>query len=813
VDQTIGNFQELYQMLTNYIKVAFRNILKKKYYSFLNLLGLSIGITAVVLIIIYVQDELSYDHFHPNVQNKSVVALNGKIGNQEVTGVFTPPPMAHAAVEEIPGIINTTRTSSLSNLVIRYEDRAFTEQNVFWADSNFYDFFGYRLLKGDPQTALRGPNQAVITESIARKYFGNETAIGKTLIVANDKTSYQVTGVNADPPHNSHFRFNILLSFSSTEYSRQTEWLNNSLNTYVEKAPGAEDSQIQAGFEGLIDKYVGPEIERFAGMSLEQMREQGGKYGYFTIPITDLHLNAPNVQTSFEPPGDMTYVYIFSAVGIFLVVIACVNFMNLSTASAAGRAKEVGLRKTLGSDRRSMMIQFLIESICYVVLATVFSFILLYLILPWFNQLAGKELTLAIFTEPWFLASLLGLVIAIGFLAGSYPAFYLTAFNPVEVLKGKISRGAKSGGFRRTLVVGQFFISISLIACTLLVNQQLRFMQNKNLGFNKEQSLVLTNTSRLGTNQEPFKEALMSDSRVMAASYSNFTIPGTNNVTVFQRPDRDNDYLMAMYYADYEHRDALEFQLKEGRYFSRDFPTDTSGIVINEAAAREMSLEDPIGKEIFYPAEQRTYRVLGVIENFNFESLRNEIMPLALLLTETANEMIVRFSSDDPREAVAAVESIWDSYAGGEPVDYTFLDSDFDQLFRQEQRLGYVFTAFTIIAIIIACLGLLGLSAYMTEQRKQEIGIRKVLGASTASIVGMLSSEFLKLTGIAFLLAVPVAWYVIQSWLQNFAYRIDIGIMVFILTAAATAVVVLFTISWQTLKAAFMNPVESIKTE
>ena len=813
MDQTIGNFQELYQMLTNYIKVAFRNILKKKYYSFLNLLGLSIGITAVVLIIIYVQDELSYDHFHPNVQNKSVVALNGKIGNQEVTGVFTPPPMAHAAVEEIPGIINTTRTSSLSNLVIRYEDRAFTEQNVFWADSNFYDFFGYRLLKGDPQTALRGPNQAVITESIARKYFGNETAIGKTLIVANDKTSYQVTGVNADPPHNSHFRFNILLSFSSTEYSRQTEWLNNSLNTYVEKAPGAEDSQIQAGFEGLIDKYVGPEIERFAGMSLEQMREQGGKYGYFTIPITDLHLNAPNVQTSFEPPGDMTYVYIFSAVGIFLVVIACVNFMNLSTASAAGRAKEVGLRKTLGSDRRSMMIQFLIESICYVVLATVFSFILLYLILPWFNQLAGKELTLAIFTEPWFLASLLGLVIAIGFLAGSYPAFYLTAFNPVEVLKGKISRGAKSGGFRRTLVVGQFFISISLIACTLLVNQQLRFMQNKNLGFNKEQSLVLTNTSRLGTNQEPFKEALMSDSRVMAASYSNFTIPGTNNVTVFQRPDRDNDYLMAMYYADYEHRDALEFQLKEGRYFSRDFPTDTSGIVINEAAAREMSLEDPIGKEIFYPAEQRTYRVLGVIENFNFESLRNEIMPLALLLTETANEMIVRFSSDDPREAVAAVESIWDSYAGGEPVDYTFLDSDFDQLFRQEQRLGYVFTAFTIIAIIIACLGLLGLSAYMTEQRKQEIGIRKVLGASTASIVGMLSSEFLKLTGIAFLLAVPVAWYVIQSWLQNFAYRIDIGIMVFILTAAATAVVVLFTISWQTLKAAFMNPVESIKTE
>ncbi|NGP77988.1 FtsX-like permease family protein [Balneolaceae bacterium YR4-1] len=800
-------------MLSNYLKVAFRNILKKKYYSFLNLLGLSIGITAAILILIYVQDELSYDNFHPNVEHKSVVALNGKIGNQEVQGVFTPPPMAGATVEEMPGVINATRTNALSNMVIRYEDRAFTEQDVFWADSNFYDFFGYQLLRGDERTALLGPNKAVITESMARKYFGNENAMGKTLIVGNDKTSYEVTGVNADPPHNSHFRFNILLSFSSTDYSQSTQWLNNNLNTYIETAPGVSEAQIQAGFEDLIQKYVGPEIERFAGMSLEKMREMGGKYGFFAIPITDLHLNAPNVQTSFEPPGDITYIYIFSAVGIFLIIIACVNFMNLSTASAAGRAKEVGLRKTLGSNRQSMMVQFLVESIMYVILAMVFSMVLLYLILPWFNQLSGKELTLQIFTEPWFLATLLGMAFGIGFLAGSYPAFYLTAFNPVEVLKGKISRGAKSGGFRRTLVVGQFFISISLIACTLLVNQQLNFMQNKNLGFNKEHSLVLTNTSRLGNNQKAFQEELKSDTRVGAASYSSFTIPGTNNVTVFRLPDRDNEFIMAMYYADYDHKDALGFDMKEGRYFNRDFPTDTSGIVINEAAVKEMSLEDPVGKDIFFPGTQQTYQVLGVMKDFNFESLRNEIMPMALLLTETANEMIIRFDSDDPRESVATVESIWDNYAAGEPADYTFLDSDFDQLFRQEQRLGDVFTAFTIIAIIIACLGLLGLSAYMTEQRKQEIGIRKVLGATTTSIVGLLSSEFLKLTGIAFLLAVPVAWYVIQSWLQNFAYRIDIGFMVFIITAVATAVIVLLTISWQTLKAAYMNPVESIKTE
>jgi putative ABC transport system permease protein len=519
------------------------------------------------------------------------------------------------------------------------------------------------------------------------------------------------------------------------------------------------------------------------------------------------------VQTSFEPPGDITYVYIFSVIGLFLIVIACVNFMNLSTASAAGRAKEVGLRKTLGSDRKTMMVQFLVESILYVVLATLISLVLMYLALPWFNQLSGKELTLGIFTEGWFLLSLTGLVFLIGLLAGSYPAFYLTAFNPVEVLKGKISSGAKSGGFRRTLVVGQFFISIALIACTILVNQQLSFMQNKNLGINKEQSLVLTNTSRLGSNQEPFKEALMSDTRVMAASYSNFTIPGTNNVTVFQPTDRSRDYIMSLYFADYDHDEALGFEMAEGRFFNRDFATDTAGIVINQAAVKEMSLEDPVGKEIYYPGDQRNYRVLGVMKDFNFESLRSEIMPLAIRLTETANEMIVRFDTQDPQEAVNLVEATWDEYSAGEPLDYTFLDQDFDRLFRQEQRLGNVFTAFTIIAIFIACLGLLGLSAFMTERRTQEIGIRKVLGATAPQIMGLMSTEFLKLTGIAFLMAVPVAWYFISDWLQNFAYRIEVSPMIFVLTALATAVVVLITISWQTLRAAFLNPVESIRTE
>lgn len=800
-------------MLKNYLKIALRNIQNKKFYSLLNLLGLSIGITAGVLIIIYVQDELSYDKFHPNVENKYAIGLSGKLGNQEFKGIFTPPILASTILEETPGIERVTRTNRIGDIVFRYQDRAFTEKKAFWADSTFFDFFGYDLLRGDPETVLDAPNKAVITESIAAKYFGDEEPVGQTFIVGNDKSGYEVTGVVANPPHNSHFRFDILLSFSSTDYSRSAVWLNNSINTYFELNPNVEISQVEDSFDELIAKYVGPEMEQFTGATMEQMEEQGNLYGYFAFPILDLHLYGSDLDVSFEPPGDITYVYIFSIIGIFLIVIACVNFMNLYTASASGRAKEVGLRKTLGAERNGMITQFLFESILYVLLATLLSLFMIYFILPWFNTLSGKELTFGILNQPWFLGTLSGLIVFIGLIAGSYPAFYLTSFNPVDVMSGRIQKGARNSSFRSTLVVGQFFISIALIACTILVNRQLQFMQNKNLGINNEHSVVLTNTARLDNNREAFQDELMSDTRIIAASYSNFTIPGTNNVTLFQRPDRDLDYIMALYYADHQHQEALEFEMVEGRYFSRDFPTDSTAIVINEAAVKELGLEDPVGKDIIYPGDSKTYKLIGVMKDFNFESLRSEIMPLAIMLTENSNEMIVRFQSEDPREAVSLIEATWDKYSGGEPVDYTFLDDDFDRLFRQEQRMGGVFMAFTIIAIIIACLGLLGLSAYMAERRTHEIGIRKVLGASVSSILGLLSVEFLKLIGIAFLLAIPVSWYFIHNWLQDFAYRIEVEPMVFVITAVATLLIVLITISWQSLKAAFMNPVKSIRSE
>lgn len=801
-------------MLKNYLKVAWRNLVNKKYYSFLNLLGLSIGITAGMLIMVYVQDELSYDTFHPDAEHKYVMGLDGKVGGQELLGIFTPPPLADAVVEEVGGVVSATRTTQAGNIVFRYGERSFTEEKVFWADSNFYDFFGYDLLQGDPATALKGPNKAVISRSTARKYFGSENPVGKMLVVGNNQANYEVTGVNADTPHNSHFRFDILLSFSTTQQSSSGEWLANSLNTYIQLDPDTPMSEVEDDFEELIVKYVGPQIENFTGATLEQMGEMGGRYGYFTVPILDLHLEAAHIQTNFEPAGDITYVYIFSAIGVFLIIIASVNFMNLATASASGRAREVGLRKTLGSNRGSMIGQFLIESILHVILAALISILLIWLILPWFNQLAGKELTLHIFTEPWFIAGTGGLLLFVGLLAGSYPAFYLTSFHPVEVLKGKVGRGAKSGGFRRTLVVVQFFISIGLITCTLLVHQQLQFMQDKNLGVNRDHALVLSNTSRLDNNLNAFHRELNADPRVAAASYNSNTVPGATNITLFKRPERTEDFMMAVYFADYEQQKALGFEMAEGRYFNPEIPTDTTGMILNESAVAELGLDEPIGKEIIFPGMNNTlFPVIGVVKNFNFESLRNEIMPLAIVFTESANEMLVRFNTEDPQESVAIVEAAWEKFAGSEPLDYAFLNEDFDLLFRQEMRMGSVFTVFTVIAIIIACLGLLGLSAFMAERRTQEIGIRKVLGASTSSIIGLLSTEFLKLIGIAFLLASPLAWYFMHRWLEDYAYRIEIGPMTFIVTAAAILVVVMITISFQTLKAAHKNPVESIHTD
>ena len=800
-------------MLQNYFKLAVRNILKHKFFSAINILGMSIGIAACLLILLYVVDELSFDRFHANADRIYQVGLQAKIGDQDVTTANTCPPMAETLVEEVPGVEAATRISNFwGTPSLKYGDKAFTEEKVFHADSNFFEFFGYKLLEGDIETALKEPNTVVLTRSIATKYFGNESPLGKLITVGGHQT-YTITGVAEDAPLNSHFIFKVLLSSASAEQMQRNAWLNNFLYTYFRTDEHTNVSDIESKFPDLVTKYVGPEVERFMGVSMKDMEKSGGAYGYFTTPVTDIHLRS-TTRDGLEPAGNIMYVYFFGGIGLFIVIIACINFMNLSTARSAGRAKEVGLRKTLGSLRSQMVRQFLAESILYSFLAVVVALVLCYLLLPQFNLLAGKQLGMTVFMQPVFVVAIIALILFVGVVAGSYPAFYLTSFSAVEVLKGKVRAGMKSKGVRSGLVVLQFGLSIFLIIFTGIVFQQIRFMQQRNLGIDKHNILIIPNAGLLGEHKNAFKNSLAQQTGIVRSSYTNNSFPGVNNTTVFKAAGSEQDRIMGLYYADYDHQEVMKFEMKEGRYFSRDFPSDSSAILLNEAAVKEFGFTDPIGEEIIFNDDNKrqTLKVIGVYKDFNFESLKNKIRPLSIRLTNDSYQLMIRYEGN-PAERVAAVEKLWKQLVPGQPFDYSFLDERFDELFRSEQRMGQLFTVFSCLAIFIACLGLFALAAFMAEQRTKEIGIRKVMGASTTGLTMMLSREFTRLVVIAFVPAAVAAWFVVDSWLDGFAYRVDISPWIFIGSGAVATSIAWFTVSFQSIKAAASNPVTSLRYE
>jgi len=800
-------------MLQNYFKLALRTIMKYKFFSAINILGMSIGIAAFLLILLYVVDEISFDRFHVNADRIYQVGLHGKIGGQDIMVANTCPPMAETLVKEVPGVKQATRIANFwGTPTLKYGDKAFTEEKIFHADSNFFNFFSYKLLEGDANAALLEPNSVVLTKSIASKYFGNENALGKLIVIGGDKT-YKVTGIAADAPLNSHFIFHVLLSSASVEQLQRTNWLNNFLYTYFILDENTSLNSVEDKFKGLVIKYVGPEVEKFMGLTIKQMEEQGGAYGYFTTALTDIHLQ-PKTLDGLEPAGNIMYIYFFGGIGIFIILIACINFMNLSTARSAGRAKEVGLRKTLGSLRGQMIRQFLAESILYSFIAVLIALLLCYFLLPQFNLLSGKQLGMAVFAEPFFIASILFLIIFVGVVAGSYPAFYLTSFSAVEVLKGKVRSGMKSKGVRSTLVVFQFALSIFLIIFTGIVYQQINFMQQRNLGIDKRNVLVLPNAGRLGDHRNAFKNALAQQTGIVKASYTNNSFPGVNNTTVFKSAGSEQDHIMGVYYADYDHQEVLKFELKEGRYFSRDFPSDSTAILLNEAAVKEFGFANPLQEELIYNDDNKAerLRIIGVYKDFNFESLKSKIRPLAIRLTNESYQLMIRYAGS-PAGAVSTVEKLWKQQVPGEPFDYKFLDENFDELFRSEQRMGQLFSVFSGLAIFIACLGLFALAAFMAEQRTKEIGIRKVMGASASGLTLMLSREFTKLVVIAFVPAALAAWLVVENWLNGFAYRVDVDPLIFVSSGAIATAIAWFTVSFQSIKAATSNPVNSLRYE
>ncbi len=801
-------------MITNYIKVAIRNILKYKFFSTINVLGLSIGMACCLFIFIYVTDELSYDRFHKDAANTYRIGLFGRIAGQEINTSNSSWPVASTMQNEIPGVENALRLWSRGqSLVFKYEDKVFSEKNIVYADSNFFDFFTFELLEGDRSTVLKEPNTVVLTPALATKYFGQENPIGKLIAIGNDNASFKVTGLATPAPGNSHFHYSALISFESSKGQLFEGWTGNSLHTYVRLNPNNSPEEVNKKLEDIVAKYVGYELEQGLGIKFEEFKKNGGEYRYYLYPLTDSHLRS-QTQDDIEPNGDIKYVYIFSIIGVFILVIACINFMNLSTARSASRAKEVGLRKTLGSARNQMIGQFLSESVLYSLVAIAIAVGITYLLMPSFNLLSGKTLTLEVFLQPQFLVALFGLILFVGVVAGSYPAFYLTSFNAVEVLKGKVRAGVKTKGVRSTLVVVQFAISIFLIIATAIVLQQLQYLQSKNLGLDKENVIVLQNTGKLGESRETFKNSALQLSGVDQASYTNNSFPGINNTTVFRTKGSEVDHLAGSYYADHDHLNVLKLELLYGRFFSKDFQSDSTAILVNEAAVKQFGWADPLNEELvnFNNPEPVTNRVIGVVKDFNFESLKNEVRPLVISYTDVSRFLLVRYSGN-PESTVAALKELWNQQNTGSPFEYTFLDQDFDALFRAEQRLKNIFIIFAGLAIFIACLGLFALTAFTTEQRTKEIGIRKAMGATVPNLTLLLSKEFTILVLVAFVPAAAASWYYMNIWLEDFAYKIQINPLVLLIGGLIAFVVAWITVGFQALRAAKANPVNSLRYE
>ncbi|MEX2234295.1 MAG: ABC transporter permease [Cyclobacteriaceae bacterium] len=803
-------------MFKNYFTIAIRNILKRKFFASINILGMTVGITACLLIALYVIDEFSYDQFHANANRIYQVGRHNKFGDQDVRSASTCPPLADAMIAEIPEVESTLRMNPWLKLDLRYGDKTFTEDKVFFTESNFFEFFSFKLIVGNPLTALKEPNTMVLTEKTAQKLFGNESPLDKLIVIdQGDKVTYKVTGVAADCPTNSHFKFNVLLSAGPDSYFKVQEWLNSGVYTYFLLRENASGSDVEKKFENLVAKYVAPKLQDFLGNSLDQFRKSGGVYSYYATKITDIHLSSTS-QEDIEPAGSMMYLAVFGGIGIFILAIACINFMNMSTAQSAGRAKEVGLRKTLGSLRSQMIGQFLAESMLYSLVAVTLAVALCFSLLPAFNRLSGKELPMINLLDFKFLLGVGLMLLTVGMLAGSYPAFYLTSFKPVEVLKGKVTAGLKSKGIRSTLVVFQFAISIFLIIVTSVVYTQIKFMQEQQIGMDKKNVLLIEDVHKLGNNGGAFRNAVTQQTGISKVSFTAVKFPGTYMSTVMRSAHSDGEHVVAMYYTDFDSQDVLKFEMKDGRYFSKDFPSDSSAVVINEAAAKAFGFDRAEGHEILYSPNAYVFirrHVIGIMKDFNFDSYRDKVQPLAVFLDPNPSPILMVRYEGNAKTLIDNTSKIWRQYASSEPFAYSFMDENFDKIYRSEEKIGQVLGIFSGLAIFIACLGLFALAAFTAEQRTKEIGIRKVLGASAGSLSIMLTKEFIVLVFIAFVPATAIGWWVSSQWLSGFAYRVDINQFIFIGAGVSAIAIAWLTVGFQSIKAAHANPVDSLRHE
>lgn len=808
-------------MFFNYLKIAIRNIRRQKFYAFINITGLTIGFITSLLIVLYVVDEFSYDRFHKNADLIYRVNLLGRMSGQEFNSCYTSAPVSASFLEEIPEVNKACRIAPWKDITIVNENDSYTEKTILLADSNLFDFFSFKLIHGDPGTVLNKPNSLVLTETAAKKIFGysgpgDNSAIGKSLVFGVEKWPCTVTGIMEDPPTNSHFHFSMVLSMNSWNYSHTNVWVSNSLLTYIQLDENPNFQQIDNKISEIVSKYIGPQAEQYLGISFDEFLTQGGAYGFYLQHLIDIHFS-PEIDLHLEPGGNLNTVYLLIAIVILILAIACINFMNLSTARFSGRAKEVGVRKSLGGSIVNMRFQFLIESVFYTLLSFLIALVLLVIILPQFNFLSGKLLTVSSLYNLPFLAIAFLLVIIVGILAGSYPAFYLTSFKPVEVLRGRIKSGMKSQGIRQILVIFQFTLSIGLIVCTLLILKQYQFLQNKDLGFDKNNVLVIHNIESLGVDKMAFKEELKSLPEVQSASISNLVPPDVNYSDIFKPRGKDSQERGFNYcFADEDLLETLQLTMVDGRFFSKEFPSDSKAIVINEAAARLLGWENPVGQKLqtFWQENNEDVReVIGLVKDYNFQSLKEEITSLVIFPGTDGNNLIVKLTPKDVNKKINLIQSKWKSFGPDASFDYSFISDNFSAKFRKEQQLSKIFILFTCLAIIISSLGLLGLATFTAEQRSKEIGIRKALGATTNGVLKLISMEYLKLILVSFFIATPLSYWLISWWLNNFAYKTNLGIISFLIGGSIALLVAYVSVGYQSLRAASRNPVDSLRYE
>ncbi len=807
-------------MSKNIIKHSIRALNRQKGYVAINIIGLSIGIACSLLIALFVINELSYDQFNTKKDRIYRVVLHGKIGGQEAHVSSTASVIAPTMMQEFPEMEDFTRMNFWSETVVKYREKSFSQSGFAQADSAFFKIFSIPLIKGNIETVLNAPYKAVLSESTAKKIFGNEDPIDKMIQIGSDTSLYKVTGVMQDVPELSHFNANILGSFVTNPRANEGHWLSNSFSTYVLLKEGASAASVNEKFHPMLVKYVGPVVEQFFGISFDEFLNKGNQYSLALQKLTDIHLD-PSIEHEVKPASDPKFLYIFGGIAILIIVIAAINFMNLSTAQAAKRAKEVGIKKVSGSSRKMLVKQFLAESILLSFLSLIIAILIIELTLPYFNNLLRSNLFLDYFGTWYTIPGLLFITILVGLLAGSYPAFYLSMFKPVSVLKGSIKDSMKNGKLRSVLVVLQFGISIILIIGTLIIFKQINFLLNKDMGFNKDHLILIRRASILEDNTQAFKNEILKINGVENASFSTAAPAHNNNGNGYTMDGRDQEsFLLETNWVDYDYFDTYGIKLSSGRLFDKSFATDKEACVVNNSAVKNFNLTDPFKTRFNTnndnPDEPQFMPIIGVVEDFHFRSLHTRIEPYMFRFigdNSYARFITIRTDANAPDNTLNKIENVWNEFTSNEPMQYFYMNEDLKRLYNEEQQNAKLSIVFTILAIVIAALGLFGLTSFTVEQRTKEIGIRKAMGASVRSIFYIISKEIIILVSIATVIAWPVIYFVAKNWLQNYQYKISLTMFDFLIGFVIAVSIAVLTITYRTLKAAKANPAESLRYE